>query len=197
MLGYRNAEIVENISQTYHFKVFPRFFLCGCNVFFIAPRHQNIIYMHHNIKNYFSNFIENQSCIIKIIAIEIHFHKKLSQFLVLGSQWLFEAIHGFDMLTYFMLLPLHNKSFSLGHKKLLFHISIEENIFYVPLMDFPRVFSFQGKECRDGNPFRWWGKFIIRINLFLPWKCFSHEPIFMLVKWLIFFILVLEYRFGS
>ena len=153
MLGYYNTEIVVNISKICHFNVFPWLFLCGCNVVFIVPYHDIIIYMNHKINNYFSKFLENRSFIINIIVFEIDFHKNIKQFILIGSWWLFEAIHGFEKLTYFMLLSLHNKSFSFGHKKILFHISIQEDIFYIHLMYFPTVLSFQEKECLDRSPF--------------------------------------------
>ena len=86
----------------------------------------------------------------------------------------------------------NNKSFCLGHKNILFEISIQEIIFYIHLMGFPTILSCQGKEYLDGSPFCCGGKRLLIVNPFLLWKIFFHKPGFMLVKRAIYFILVFE-----
>jgi len=71
MLGYFNIKIIVNTTQICHLKNFPQFLLYGCNVALIVPYHQKIIYIHHKIYNYLANFLDKQSCIIKITMFEI------------------------------------------------------------------------------------------------------------------------------
>ena len=78
MLSYFNTKILMNIAQISHFKTFLQFLLYGRNVDLIVPCHQNIIDIYHKIYNYFANFLEKQSFIIKIIMFEIEFQKMLN-----------------------------------------------------------------------------------------------------------------------
>ena len=73
ILSHFNAQVVVKMSQIYHLKSFLQFFLYGCNIVFIVPFYQQIIYIHHKICTNFANFLEKKSHIIKIKVLKIYF----------------------------------------------------------------------------------------------------------------------------
>jgi hypothetical protein len=73
ILNHLNAKIVVKTSHICHLEAFLQLFLYGYNVALIVPCYQHIIYIYYKIYNNFSNFLDKQSCIIKIEMLEIQF----------------------------------------------------------------------------------------------------------------------------
>lgn len=92
----------------------------------------------------------------------------------------------------FIFLSLHNKTFRVRHKNILFQIPIQESCLHVHLMEFSSFMYYQREYGLDGHPFHCGIKGFLIFNTLFLCKSFFHEPSFVLAKWDMIFILVFE-----